>query len=298
MFLGERFLEIEDLKLELGATVATKDRGLKSLEDLKLVVRTLRGPKGCPWDKKQTPASLTPYAVEEALELEDAILNKSKEDVLEELGDLLFQVVLQAQMAEEKKQFTLDDVIDSLARKMVERHPHVFARSVGKMTSDDVKNKWEIDKNAKKNEKNTFEMPQNFPALLAAYKIGKKSRSIRFDWDQVDEIFTHFLTEVEELREAIQNKDPENQLEEVGDSLFTLVQVARHLSVDPEKALRLSNRKVVDRILKCYELSGVSWSEFSKLSIAKKEDLWQQVKRNNKAKATKKTSAKRTRRSK
>lgn len=270
----------------------------KTLNDLKNVMRSLRGPGGCPWDKKQTPASLTPFAVEEALELEDAILHKSKDDVLEELGDLLFQVVFQAEMASEKKLFDLDDVIDNLATKMIERHPHVFAvgKSTGgkssqgkkqKMSANDIKNKWEIDKNAKKTPRTTFEMPKNFPALLAAYKIGKKSRSIQFDWDKAEEIFTHFLTEVEELREAMEKKDHENQIEEIGDSLFTLVQVARHLSVDPEKALRLSNRKVVDRILKSYELSGVSWKDFSKLSLATKEDLWQQVKKNNKLKAKK-----------
>lgn len=276
--------------------MARKLEKLKTLEDLKQVMRDLRGPSGCPWDKKQTPASLTPFAVEEALELEDAILHKSKDDVIEELGDLLFQVVFQAQMAEEKKQFTLDNVIDSLSRKMVERHPHVFSRRPGKLTASAVKNKWEVDKNAKKTPQSTFDMPSNFPALLAAYKIGKKSRSIQFDWDKTEEIFTHFLTEVEELREAIANKDPENQLEEVGDSLFTLVQVARHLSVDPEKALRLSNRKVVDRILKCYEISKLSWKEFSKLPLDAKEDLWQQAKREFKTaqKKPKPASTKRT----
>lgn len=244
-------------------------------------MKALRGPKGCPWDKEQTPASLTPFAVEEALELEDAILHKSSEDVKEELGDLLFQVVFQAQMAEELKQFSLEDVIDSLTRKMIERHPHVFAakNKKSKMTSSDVKNKWEKDKNAQKSPRSTFEMPKNFPALLAAYKIGKKSRSIQFDWNKAEEIFTHFLTEVEELHEAMRKKDKVNQLEEIGDSLFTLVQVARHLSVDPEKALRLSNRKVVDRILKCHKLSGVSWNTFAKLSLDDKEILWQKVKK-------------------
>lgn len=278
--------------------MAKKREKLKNLDDLKQVMRSLRGPKGCPWDKKQTPASLTPYAVEEALELEDAILHKSTADVVEELGDLLFQVVFQAQMAEEKKQFTLDDVIDSLSRKMVERHPHVFIKHKSSMTADDVKNKWEVDKNARKTPKSTFEMPKNFPALLAAYKIGKKSRSIQFDWDKTEDIFAHFLTEVDELREAMANKDPVNQMEEVGDSLFTLVQVARHLNIDPEKALRLSNRKVVDRILKSYKISGLSWKDFSKLSITEKEDLWQEAKRHMKAAAKPSLTKRNSRRTK
>jgi tetrapyrrole methylase family protein / MazG family protein len=256
----------------------------KSLEDLKKVVKTLRGPKGCPWDKKQTAKSLTPYAVEEALELEEAIHHKSQQDIVDELGDVLFQVVLQSQIASEKNKFTLDDVIDSLCQKMVRRHPHVFKSTSRKMSANDVKDKWEKDKNLEKNEKTTFLVPKNFPALLVATKIGKKSRSINFDWDKAEEIFTHFLSEVDELKEAIQNKDPENQWEEVGDALFTLAQVARHLSVDPEKALRLANKKVVDRILAAHKLSKLPWKEFGQMSLDDKELLWQEVKKQNKEK--------------
>lgn len=251
----------------------------KTLDDLKNVMRQLRGPKGCPWDKEQTPESLTPFAIEEALELEDAILNKSKEDVLDELGDLLFQVIFQAQMAAEKKQFTIDDVIHHLTVKMIHRHPHVFKKNQKKLSSSDVKNKWEQDKNLKKTSQNTFLMPKNFPALISSYKIGKKSQSIQFDWEKTEDIFSHFLTEVEELRQAIRKKDKVNQMEEIGDVLFTLVQVARHLSIDPEKALRLANKKIVRRILMCFELSQLSWQQFSKLSLDAKELLWQKVKK-------------------
>lgn len=251
----------------------------KTIDDLKMVMKKLRSAQGCPWDKEQTPESLTPFAVEEALELEDAILHKDTADVIEELGDLLFQVVFQAQMAAEKKQFTLDDVVDNLTRKMIHRHPHVFLKNQKQLSAREVKNKWEQDKNKKHSPRSTFVMPKNFPALLSAYKIGKKSRSIQFDWEKVDDIFKHFLTEVEELRQAIRKKDKANQMEEIGDTLFTLVQVARHLSIDPEKALRLSNKKVVDRILKCFKISQLSWLDFSRLSIEHKERLWQKVKK-------------------
>ncbi len=254
-----------------------------TIEDLKKVMVNLRGPGGCPWDKEQTPESLTPYAVEEALELEDAILHKSQQDVLEELGDLLFQVIFQAQMAAEKKQFDFDDVVDHLTSKMIHRHPHVLNKKLKseKMTSIDVKHKWEKDKNKKKTPANVFSMPRNFPALLAAFKIGKKSRSIRFDWEKTQDIFAHFLTEVDELKAAIRKKDKANQMEEIGDALFTLVQVARHLSIDPEKALRLSNKKIVGRILDCFKLSKLSWPEFSKMPESQKEDLWKKVKKQN-----------------
>lgn len=257
-----------------------------TLADLQKVMQTLRGPNGCPWDKQQTAESLTPYAVEEALELEDAILHKSTSDVVEELGDVLFQVVFQAQIASEKNQFTMEDIIDSLTRKMILRHPHVFAQTKKSksLSAAQIKNKWEKDKNQKKTSTSIFDIPRNFPALLSAYKVGKKSRSIQFDWDKVDAIFAHFLTEVEELRQAIKNKDKLNQIEEIGDTLFTLAQVARHLSVDPEKALRLANKKIVDRILECHKLSKLSWPKFSKLSTEKKEVLWEKVKKLKKPK--------------
>ncbi|MCB9073071.1 MAG: nucleoside triphosphate pyrophosphohydrolase [Bdellovibrionaceae bacterium] len=257
----------------------------KNIEDLKKIVATLRGPNGCPWDKKQTAQSLTPYVVEEALELEDAIHHKSDADIMDELGDVLFQVVLHSQIAAEEKRFTLDDVIDSLSRKMVARHPHVFENNSAKMNADDVKDKWEKDKSAQKDETNTFTLPKNFPALLAALKIGKKTRSINFDWDKPLEIFAHFLTETDELKQAIKKKDKVNQWEEVGDSLFTLVQVARHLSVDPEKALRMSNKKVVDRIRLAHKISGLPWKEYIRLSLDEKEALWEKAKKQLKTKA-------------
>jgi len=249
------------------------------LEDLKNVMKTLRGPKGCPWDKEQTAESLTPYAVEEALELEDAIHNKSKDDVVEELGDVLFQVVFQAQMAEERGEFTLDDVIHNLSTKMIDRHPHVFKKNDTSMTAGRVLNKWEAEKSKKQNSPKIFEMPRNFPSLLAAYKIGKKSRTIDFDWYKVDEVFKHFLSEVKELKETLGGKDKAHQAEEVGDALFTLAQVARLLDIDPEKALRQANRKVVGRINDAYKISKLSWKDFAELSIAQKEKLWAQAKK-------------------
>lgn len=254
------------------------------LEDLKNVMRTLRGPKGCPWDKAQDAESLTPYAVEEALELEDAIHNKTTGDVIEELGDVLFQVVFQAQMAEEKGEFTLDDVIHHLSTKMIDRHPHVFKNHDGKNTAHGVLNTWEAEKSKKQNSPKIFEMPRNFPSLLAAYKIGKKSRTINFDWYKVDEVFKHFMSEVKELKDTLKKKDKAHQQEEVGDALFTLAQVARILDIDPEKALREANRKVVGRINESYKISKLSWAEFAKLKIAEKEKLWAKAKKARKNK--------------
>ena len=180
----------------------------QTLSDLKKIMTTLRGKNGCPWDKKQTAKSLTPYAVEEALELEDAIHHKSKMDIIEELGDLLFQVVFQSQMAAEKGDFDLDDVIDHLCKKMIHRHPHVFATNKQqKLTQQSVSLRWEIEKNKKASSSQIFDLPKNFPALLSAVKIGKKTRTINFDWTKVSDVFRHFLSEAQELQETLRTKN-------------------------------------------------------------------------------------------
>jgi MazG family protein len=250
----------------------------QTLQDLKKIMVSLRA--GCPWDQKQTPQSLTPYAVEEALELEDAILHKTPADVKEELGDLLFQVVFQSQMAEEEGHFTLDDVIHSLCEKMIERHPHVFAKTTGKKitTAEGVKTTWEKTKSEKINSTEIFKMPNNFPSLLSAVKIGKKTRTIDFDWYKVSDVFQQFLSEVDELKATLRGKDKAHQMEELGDTLFTLAQVARLLDLDPEKSLRLANKKVVTRIKTAFAISGLSWKEYCALSVEKKEILWKKAK--------------------
>lgn len=263
----------------------------QTLDDLKKVMVSLRA--GCPWDQKQTPESLTPYAVEEALELEDAILHKTPEDVKEELGDLLFQVVFQSQMAQEAGHFTLDDVIHSLSEKMIERHPHVFAPNKIPISADGVKQTWEKTKSAKINSTEIFKMPRNFPALLSAVKIGKKTRTIDFDWYKVSDVFKQFMSEVSELKATLRGKDKVHQMEELGDTLFTLAQVARLLDLDPEKSLRMANAKVVKRIETAFAISGLSWKEYCALSIKKKEVLWEKAKKQlKKAKAKPSRSSK------
>lgn len=251
----------------------------QTLDDLKKIVATLRGPQGCPWDREQTPQSLTPFAVEEALELEDAIHNKSPQDVMEELGDVLFQVVFQSQMAEEQGHFKLEDVIHHLSEKMIERHPHVFSKKDKLKTGKSVLLRWEQTKSAKVASPEIFNLPQNFPSLLSAVKIGKKTRTINFDWPAYGGAFEQFLSEVAELKAALRAKNKAHKEEELGDTLFTLAQVARLLEIDPEKALRQANRKVVQRIVTAYQISGLSWKDYCALSIEKKEALWNQAKK-------------------
>jgi tetrapyrrole methylase family protein/MazG family protein len=248
---------------------------MSKFNDLLEIVRKLRGPGGCPWDKAQTHKSLTPYAIEEALELEEAIHNQDTENLKEELGDLLFQSVLHAEVARQNGDFDIEDVIEHLNHKMVSRHPHVFAdRKVS--DADEVVKNWEEIKAAEKGDRgeDLFAIPRAFPALLRSHKIGKRSKKVDFDWDRPEQVLAEVQSEFAELQEALQADDLGHIEEELGDVLFTLAQLARHLNLDAEKALRLSNSKFIRRFHKMLELQP----DFSNLSRDDKEALWHRAK--------------------
>lgn len=250
-----------------------------SIEDLKDVMKTLRSPSGCPWDKKQSPKSLTPYAIEEAYELEDAIYNKSQQDVKDELGDLLFQVIFQAQMADEVGNFNFDEVVHHLCSKLKKRHPHVFEKSKTLSTPDEVAKNWEEQKSKANSAEELFDFPKNLPSLLTAVKIGKKSRVMNFDWDSPQEVLQHVHSELKEVIEVMNDDDPTDLELEIGDLLFTIAQLARKLKIDPEKSLRLSNQKIIQRIKTAHELSGLDWESFCQLSTEQKDHWWEQAKK-------------------
>ena len=252
---------------------------MKSFDELVEIVRRLRGPGGCPWDREQTHESLTPYAIEEAHELEQAIENKDDENMKEELGDLLFQSVLHAQLADEDKKFSIDDVLKHLNHKMVSRHPHVFASKEVKDSQEVVAN-WEDIKAKEKGPekaKDIFDIPQSFPALLRAQKIGKRTKKMKFDWDTPEQVFSKVEEEMAELKEAMENKNSAAIEEELGDLLFTVAQVVRHCDLDAEKTLRKANSKFIGRFQKMLELRP----DFESLSPQEKEELWNRVKQEN-----------------
>ncbi len=236
------------------------------------IVKKLRGPDGCPWDKEQTHESLTPCAIEEALELEEAIHNQDIPNMKEELGDLLFQSVLHAEIARQNGYFDMDDVIENLNMKMVSRHPHVFADTEVADADEVVKN-WEHIKSQEK-DIDLFDIPKSFPALLQSHKIGKRSKKADFDWETPEQVFSEFTNECDELKEALRSKDKKQIEDELGDVLFTLSQLARHLDLDAEKALRLSNRKFIRRFRKMQDLEP----QFESISRSEKEKLWQKAK--------------------
>lgn len=274
---------------------------LNTISSLLQVVQDLRGPEGCPWDKEQTHMSLAPYAIEETFEMVEALESSSDPDFCEELGDVLFQVVLHSQLAQERKAFTFTDVVQSITEKIVRRHPHVFA-NLQVSGIDEVFKNWDDIKTAEKKSKATpssdlkkiFKVVKGLPALQAAHKIGEKTEKYRFDWSHPREVVAQLKAEIVELEEALdESVSPEafaHVEHEVGDVLFSVAQLARHLKIEPETALRKTNVRFEDRFIKMLQLLRESKPEFlgldqdeilaqfATLSAPEKESLWKRSK--------------------
>lgn len=240
------------------------------------VMARLRDPEtGCPWDIQQNFASIAPYAIEEAYEVADAIERNDMAALQDELGDLLLQVVFHSRMAEQAGLFGLQDVIDGITAKMVRRHPHVFAHDSRR---EDGHAQWENIKAAERAEKETDDsalagVARALPALLRAEKIQKRAARTGFDWPDIERVAAKVEEELEEVRTATTRAEQE---EEIGDLLFAVVNLARHLKVDPEAALRAGNSKFDGRFRQMEAIAGAT---FPSLSLEDKEELWQQVKR-------------------
>lgn len=226
------------------------DRNIDRLID---IMAQLRNPdSGCPWDLQQNFASIAPYTIEEAYEVADAIDRDDMADLKDELGDLLLQVVFHSRMAEEENQFSFDDVAASISDKMIRRHPHVFGNGDAD-TPDAVRGSWEETKAQERAEKGRNEsaldgVAQNLPALLRAEKLTKRAARVKFDWTKASDIFAKIEEEIGELHHEIDNQAPQERLEdELGDLLFCMANLARHLKIDPELALRKANNKFTSR---------------------------------------------------
>lgn len=258
---------------------------LNTFEALNQLVADLRGPEGCPWDKEQTHQSLAPYVVEEASEMAEAIESGNDAHMCEELGDVLFQVVLHASMAKERGVFNISDVIQGISEKLVRRHPHVFSDVKVSGTDDVLKNWDEIKKQEKANNKNKpqylIDVPAGMPALQRAHKIGEKTKKFRFDWHETSQVVSQLKAEIQELEEVLQQKQKAiDKIEhEVGDVLFSAAQLARHLDVEPETALRNTNRRFLKRFEKMLEIGTLTPQQFTELPSEKKEELWSQAKK-------------------
>ena len=219
------------------------------------IMRTLRAPNGCPWDREQTLSSLRPFVLEEAYEVLDAIDRADANALCDELGDLVFEAVFLAQLCAEDGQFTIADALAAVADKLVRRHPHVFGDRDTRgsvKTAEDVKRRWEAIKAdeqeaAGRQPSLLGSIPATLPALLRAYRIGKRVATVGFDWERPDQVLKKVDEELIELREAIDDGASARIEEELGDLLFAVANLSRHLGIEPEGALAHASRKFLRR---------------------------------------------------
>ena len=287
------------------------------------IMARLRAPGGCPWDREQTFDSIKPYTLEETYEVLEAIDNRDWEELSGELGDLLLQVLFYAQMAKEQGTFSIDEVLDRLSNKLVDRHPHVFGEVKAETSSDVLRNREALKAEEKKkrleagggkaaqnleNQQSVLaDVPTAIPALLEAYKLSSRAAHVGFDWPNVNGLFEKLHEETDELREQLKEfpepgprphargvagsgrpqipEELRDRLEdEVGDLFFVLVNIARYLSLDPESALRKTNRKFKQRFQWMEEQLRASRRGPQQASMEELESLWQQAKQQEREK--------------
>lgn len=260
-----------------------ESKTLAALQHLIDVVARLRDPEaGCPWDLAQTPESLTPYVLEEAYEVVDAIQRGDRNEIAEELGDLLLQVVLQSQVFSEAGKFDLGVVAQGIAEKLIRRHPHVFGDAQAD-TPEQVRVHWEQVKAQEKGEVDETKLTpkleryaRTLPPMTAAMKISKKAAKAGFEWDDLDGVWGKVHEELDEFRAALANEPIENQEAEFGDLLFSLIQIARWRGLDPVAALQGTNRRFIQRF---GLLESAAAKPLEAHSLEELEALWQAAKR-------------------
>jgi tetrapyrrole methylase family protein/MazG family protein len=250
-----------------------------NFEDLVAIVAKLRGPDGCPWDREQSRESLRHYLVEEFYELIDALEDNDHKGMREELGDLLFQIILQSQLSKEEGRFDIHAVIDGIAGKMVRRHPHVFGNKELK-TSEEVEEWWKDHKKkeGKDHDSAIDGVPRSLPALLIAQQIQLKATKVGFDWDKIDDVFSKLEEEVSELKEAVSGNNYAEIVDEFGDMLFVLVRIANFVNVNPEDALRRTIKKFIGRFSHMETDASLCGKKLSDMTLAEMNVLWEKAK--------------------
>jgi XTP/dITP diphosphohydrolase len=259
---------------------------LAALQELIGVVAQLRSPDGgCPWDLAQTPQTLTPYIIEEAYEVVDAIQHGDQNAVVEELGDLLLQVVLQAQIASECGDFSLKEVAEGISQKLIRRHPHVFGDQKDQEISiNQVKQNWEDIKAAEKGEsasepgtlsQKLGDYNKKLPPLVAAMKISQKAAEIGFEWKSIEGVWNKFEEELVEFRHALAYESSARQEEELGDLIFAIVQLSRWNNLNPSQGIQGTNQRFIQRLQKMEVFAERPLADYS---LDELEALWQQAK--------------------
>jgi nucleoside triphosphate diphosphatase len=255
-------------------------QNLRSVDALLAIMANLRDPDGgCPWDLEQNFRTIAPYTLEEAYEVADAIERGNLEDLKEELGDLLLQVVFHAQMASEQGDFTFADVVEGISKKMIRRHPHVFADG-GAQSAEGVAKTWDEIKQTEKEAKGQpptgllDDVPIVLTSLSQAVKLQKRAAKVGFDWPSAVPVLDKIEEEIGELRVEVDAKDADKTEDEFGDLLFVLANYARHLRVDPDAALRRANQKFRSRFASMEETAETRAVGLADLTLEQLEELW------------------------
>ena len=250
----------------------------KNFDELVKLASYLRSPEGCPWDREQNLQSLKPFVIEEAFEVVEAIESDKLEQIVEELGDLFYQIIFASQISSEENKFNIDDVIDALHNKLVRRHPHVFGEHKAKNASEALK-RWHTEKEKEnKREKSLLDIPRGMPALLRAQRVGEKVSCVGFDWSSIQDVLEKVEEELDELKSAITEHNKEEIENEWGDLAFSLVNLARHLKIDSETATHNAINKFIKRFSQVESRALQEDKNISDMSLQEMDKIWEEIK--------------------
>lgn len=280
LFELDRETEINNLTTVYIPPVSARDERLKEWTTFREIIAKLRGPDGCPWDREQTHASLKKYLLEEAHELLQAIDQEDDEGIIEELGDILLQVFLHAQIGEDDGYFTMEDVLQSIGEKMIRRHPHVFGDTEVESAEEVVQN-WQAIKESEKQQSSTLlDGQERFSSsLLTSYNYQKEAAKVGFDWPNIEGAFEKFKEEWAEFQAEVKEGSNEKQLDELGDVLFTIVNIARFLKISPEEAMIHANEKFKSRFAFVEQRVADGKEQFEEYTLDELEQFWVEGKR-------------------
>jgi XTP/dITP diphosphohydrolase len=235
----------------------------------------------CPWDKKQTIQSLRPMTIEETYELGDAVLKEEWKSIKEELGDLLLHILFYARIGREENQFTLEEVINAISEKLIVRHPHIYG-DVKVKDEEDVKKNWEKIKMKEGKESVLSGVPRGLPSLVKATRIQEKVKQVGFEWEHREQVFEKIQEELQELQQAVHLQDLKASEEELGDVLFSVVNYARFLNIDPDSALERTNAKFMQRFQSLEKIVQSRGRDIKLMTLAEMDEVWNEIKQKNK----------------
>jgi MazG family protein len=235
----------------------------------------------CPWDKKQTIQSLRPMTIEETYELGDAVLKEEWGSIKEELGDLLLHIIFYARIGREENQFTLEDVIIAISEKLITRHPHIYG-DVKVKDEEEVKKNWEKIKMKEGKDSVLSGVPRGLPSLVKATRIQEKVKQVGFEWEHRNQVFEKIQEELQELQQAVQQDDEKASEEELGDVLFSVVNYARFLNIDPDSALERTNTKFMHRFQSLEKIVQSRGKDIKQMTLAEMDEVWNEIKQKNK----------------